>query len=273
VAIWTGPRTIALACLVLAGACTSLLLACGERVTAATTVANWSPPGTKPLSDAAAADLVSPAREMRPVNARANRYVPSSEQLAAFRRARTSHGQTMVEFNPLFRYVTGRPKGLHHPTTDELIQWISHKWGIPTNVIRAQMVVESHWRQGFKGDPERVPSGWYGRYPRQSRIRGTGDVYESLGIAQVKWRPDGSVGAGTEPLRWRSTAFNLDYYGATLRFFYDGDCDWCGPGYGPGQASNSVAAWYSPDPWNNADARGYLRRVQQAVSARSWKHL
>jgi len=272
VAILTGPRKIALACLVLAGVITSLLLTQGERVTAATTVVSWSPPGTKPLPDAEAAGLVSPAREVRPANKRANRYLPSSRQLDAFRRARTSHGQTMVEFNPLYRYVTGRPKGLRRATTDELIQWVSHKWGIPTNVIRAQMVVESHWRQGFMGDPEHVPADWYGRYPRQSRARGS-DVFESLGIAQVKWRPDGSVGAGTEPLRWRSTAFNLDYYGATLRFFYDGDCRWCGPGYGPGQASNSVAAWYSPDPWNNGDARGYLRRVQQAIGSRAWTRL
>jgi hypothetical protein len=241
-------------------------------VTAATTVASWSPPGTKPLRDAEAAALVSPAREVRPANARANRYRPSSRQLAAFRKSRTSHGQTMVQFNPLFRYVTGRPKGLHRPTTDELIQWVSHKWGIPTNVIRAQMVVESHWRQGYVGDREHVPADWYRRYPPQSRASG-GDVYESLGIAQVKWTPDGSVGAGTEPLRWRSTAFNLDYYAATLRFYFDGDCGWCGPGYGPGQASNSLAAWYSPDPWDNGDARSYLRSVQQAIGSRAWTKL
>jgi hypothetical protein len=261
-----------LVCLALAGVLISLLLAHGDRVTAATTVANWSPPGTRPLHDAEAAALVSPARELRGANARANRYVPTAAQLAAFRGARTNHGQTAVEFNPLLKYVTGRPKGLHRPTTDELIQWASHKWGIPTNLIRAQMVVESHWRQGFLGDPEHVPADWYGRYPGQARTRG-GNVYQSLGIAQVKWRPDGSVGAGTEPLRWRSTAFNLDYYAATLRYYFDGYCHWCGPGYGPGQAANSVAAWYSPDPWNNGEARGYLRKVQQAVGSRAWKKL
>jgi hypothetical protein len=81
------------------------------------------------------------------------------------------------------------------------------------------------------------------------------------------------VGAGTEPLRWRSTAFNLDYYAATVRFYYSGACDWCTPGYSAGQTWNSVGGWYSPTPWANAGARSYIERVQKALSERPWTRL
>jgi hypothetical protein len=169
------------------------------------------------------------------------------------------------------RYVTGRP-GLRHPSTDDLIQWVSHKWGIPTDLIRAQLVVESHWRQSFRGDRSSVPSRWYGRYPAQARIPGGDEVYQSLGIAQEKWTPNGDVGVGSEPLRWKSTAFSLDYYAATVRYYFDGACHWCSHGYGRGQTWNSIGAWYSPDPWANDDARRYVGELQGILERRGWPH-
>jgi hypothetical protein len=233
----------------------------------------WAPPGSAPLPDARAAALVSTtARERVPANARANRYVPTRAELAAFRAARTDHGQTIVQFNPRARYVTGRP-GLRNPTTDQLIQWVSHKWGIPTNWIRGQLFQESQWRQSHLGDEESVPRAVYARYPAFSRVPGTDRVFRSAGIAQVKWVPDGSVGAGTEPLRWKSTAFDLDYYAATLRYYYDGACHWCEPDYRRGQGWNSVGAWYSPDPWANADAQAYVQSVRRTVMERGWTRL
>jgi hypothetical protein len=263
--------TIALSLLALGGATAILLLGDdGEgRVREAHRVVNWSPPGKRPISDARAAALVTAVSESVPGNAAANRYVPTRAQLAAFRSATTAEGQSTVQYNPLARYVTGRPAGLKTPSTDELIQWVSHKWGIPTNLIRAQIAVESHWRQGFRGDRETVPAHWYGRYPQHARIPGGEEVYESLGIAQVKWTPDGRVGAGTEPLRWRSTAFSLDYFAATLRYYYDGLCVWCGPGYQAGDSWNSAGAWFSPSPWANDRTRNYIRELQQALKNRS----
>jgi hypothetical protein len=100
-----------------------------------------------------------------------------------------------------------------------------------------------------------------------------GHTYQSLGIAQIKWLPDGSVGAGTEPLRRLSTAFNLDYYGATLRYYYDGLCHWCAPGYRPADAWNSIGAWFSPEPWANAGARHYIGDVRRALASRAWARL
>ena len=95
-------------------------------------------------------------------------------------------------------------------------------------------------------------------------------MYQSVGIAGEKWLPDGTIGAGTERLRWDSTAFNLDYYAATVRYYYDGHCSWCTRGYQAGQAWRSVGAWFSPNPWGNAGALEYIAKVKAALSQRVW---
>src|SRR6476646_455908 len=92
----------------------------------------------QPLSDRAAASLVTREPESRRYNARpyrvngkafpsVNRYVPTSVELARFRSSRLGDGRTTVQFNPYFRFVDGRD-GLSNPSTDELIQWAAHKW-------------------------------------------------------------------------------------------------------------------------------------------------
>jgi hypothetical protein len=229
----------------------------------------WTPVGTLPKSDAAAAALVMHRPESRPENAAVNAYVPTDAEIKAYRRATNRWGQTNLRVSPLTRYVTGRSR-LQNPSTDDLIQWTAHKWGIPENWIRAQMALESWWRQPALGDPTSVGAAWHPLYPSRARIAGTTNVMQSMGLMQVKWMPDGSVGAGTEPLRWKSAAFNLDYYGAVTRYYYDGHCGWCTSGYRAGQAWNSVGAWFAPHPWANADAQGYVRRVQHYVRARVW---
>lgn len=230
----------------------------------------WSPVGASPLSDAQAAALVTRTPEIRPANASPNRYVPTDGELYQFRTATTRDGRTSVQANPLIRHVTGRPS-LSNPTTAELIQWTAHKWGIPEDWIRAQMAIESWWNQSQRGDRKTVSSTAYWQYPAQARLAGTRNVFQSMGVMQIKWRPDGSTHPGTEPLRWKSTAFNLDYYAATIRYYYDGLCRWCGRGYSAGQASASIGAWYSPYPWNNAGARGYAERMRSYLYKRVWE--
>ncbi|MEA2213035.1 MAG: hypothetical protein QOF83_2983 [Solirubrobacteraceae bacterium] len=227
----------------------------------------WAPPGRRPLSDARAASLVVHHRELRPGNARANAYVPSAAQLRAFHSARDQYGvvdQGVREF----RYVTGR-SGLRHPSTDDLIQWVAHKWGIPEDWIRAQLAQESWWRQNDLGDEATVSARWYRRYPKQAR-RSHNRVFSSMGISQVKWIPDGSEDPGSEPLRWKSTAFALDLYAAKVRFFYNGDCSWCGAGYSRGQAWNSIGGWYEPTPWNNSGQHWYITQVKGYLAGRVW---
>jgi hypothetical protein len=229
----------------------------------------WAPPGTVPLSDAQAAALVTHTPENRPANVRVNDYVPTNAQLRAFHAAHDDTGTLADTDVPTRKYVTGRP-GLNNPSTDDLIQWVAHKWGIPEDWIRAQMIVESGWNQMSLGDRAPVSPAWYRQYPVRARVPGSNDVFQSMGVSQVKWKPDGSNDAGTEPLRWESTAFALDFYAAEVRYFYDGDCSWCGPGYSAGQAWNSIGAWARPTPWNNPEQENYIRRVQNALRRRAW---
>jgi hypothetical protein len=230
----------------------------------------WAPVGTRPLADSEAAALITHQPETRPENVAANNYRPSDSDLGAFFASTDPSGVTPVRYNPLARYVTGRP-GLSDPSTDDLIQWAAHKWGIPEDLMRAQMVTESSWRQSTLGDRASVPPAWYDQYPPQAQIPGTSDVYQSMGIAQVKWRPDNSLHTGTEPLRWKSVAFNLDFYAATVRYYYDGLCSWCTLGYGAGQDWNSVGAWFNPQPWLNSGQLSYVQRVMDNLANRTWE--
>jgi hypothetical protein len=245
------------------------VLASPARAVVAGPQVQWAPVGSRPLGDTQAAALVTHRPENRPANVAANSYVPSDAQLAAFASARDNYGETPAQYNPLYRYVDGRP-GLAHPSTDDLIQWTARKWGIPEDWLRAEMAVESWWNQSQLGDLRTVSSSDYLLYPASARVPGTSEVYVSMGVMQVSWRPDGTNDPGTDPLRWASTAFNLDYFAATVRYYYDGLCTWCGAGYGPGQTWASIGGWYNPSPWNNAGAQTYITKVKSYVTSKPW---
>jgi len=223
-----------------------------------------------PLSDQAAAADVTPAAENRPANAAANDYMPTSAQLQAFYGATNSFGQTVVTANPYYAYVTGHFSG----TTDEIIQWAAWKWGIPADWLRAQYSVESYWRQSQMGDVASVSPAVYAEYPPQARIPGGDQVNETMGISAIKWIPDGSVGAGTDPLRWESTAFACDYEAATIRYYYD-DPDglrtaWGDSSYFAGNAWDALGGWFEPYPWLNSGQLDYIAKVQAALADRTW---
>jgi len=220
------------------------------------------------LSDARAASRVRPVGEVRLDNADENAYRPSAGELEAFRTGQVDrYGRTQLEYNPLTARVTGGFSG----TTDEILQWVAHKWGIPEDVVRAVAVNESYWHHLWRpgnglGDRHTVFD--QSPYPDFSRIAGTGDVYQSLGIMQIKWTPEG-LHQGTEPLRWKSTAFNVDYWGAVVRYYYDGLCYWCGPDYSAGQEWASIGAWYSPSPWATSST-AYVQSAKTHTTQRPW---
>ena len=245
---------------------------------------NRRPSTFVPLSDAKAASLVTREPETRRYNSRAytlggtkypapNDYVPTRAQIRRFRNAKNSAGEPIVQFNPYFRYVDGRD-GIRNPSTDDLIQWGAHKWGIPENWLRAEYVHETYWDQYLLGDKTAVSAAWYNRYPVQSRVSHSREVYQSLGITQVKWTPDGSLNAGTEPLRWESAAFNIDEQAAMLRFYFDNPqgsrSAWGDASYKPCQRWNSIGGWFRPYPWNNPDQASYVHAVQQILAHHTW---
>jgi hypothetical protein len=226
--------------------------------------------GFRPLTDAGAAALVRRTGESRPDNALANAYVPTPGELQGFYDSKNDRGETAVRRNPYLADVTGHFSG----TTDEIIQWAAHKWGIPEDWLRAQYARESHWRQAAMGDLRTETPNARAQYPAFSCPSGK-QCYESLGISQVKWRPDGSDGAGTEPLRWKSTSFNVDYQAATVRFYYD-DPDglrssWGDSSYRPGNRWLAIGGWFEPYPWNNPGQQRYIRDIKQMLVERTWE--
>jgi hypothetical protein len=216
------------------------------------------PASVTSLEDAAAAAKVVPRPESQPANSTANHYMPTPTELTAFHSAADKS-------NSLMKRVTGGFTG----TTDEILQWAAYKWGISPDILRAVAVVESNWNQAAMGD--RRDGVDASKYPAQSRID-SDSVYESLGIMQIKWRPDGSVNPGSEPLRWKSTAFNADIWGASVHYYYDGLCTWCGSGYSAGQLWESIGAHFQPTPWRNSGQMNYISRVQSVMAAAPWPH-
>ena len=238
----------------------------------------------RPLSDAVAAALVTQEPETRPDNDKGytfgghhypapNYYVPTRAQISQFVHSRLSTGQTNTQFNPYYDYVDGLD-GMHHPSTDDLIQWAAHKWGIPENWLRAEYVHESYWNQFMLGDSTPVSAAAYSRYPAFSRVSGGQNAYQSLGITQVRWVPGNSLHPGTEPLRWLSTAFNVDYQAATIRFYYDNPQNsrsaWGDASYEPCQKWSSIGGWFRPYPWGNPGQATYVSAVQQILAGQVW---
>ncbi len=264
-----GAAALAISITVSAGAAST---GAARQRCARATLSSWRPSSGRftPLSNVAAASCVRRVREIHPENVRFNHYVPSRAELQRWLQTPDHWGRLPAQADPYYRYVNGGFRG----TTDEIIQWAAAKWGIPVNWLRAQFAQESVWYQQGVGDDEYVGPAWYELYPPQARIPGTYKVYETMGISQIKWTPDGTAGAGTEPLRWKSTAFAADYEAATVRFFFDdpgqAHSTSADPTYHPGQAWNSVAAWYDPYPWGNATQLWYVGIIQSQLRKHSW---
>ena len=200
--------------------------------------------GSPPLTDVdAAARVARRGWEPRPENLTVNHRVPSAEDLAAFHEKQA--GLDAWNLNPNAQHVTGNFTG----TTDEIIQWAAHKWGIDEDIIRAVAVMESEWRQ----------SGVHADGP-----------YLSYGILQVL-----NQYAGTFPLSRDSTAFNADFYGAHIRFVFDGRNRWFndvarGRTYAAGDIWGSVGSWFA-GAWWTREASAYISDVKDHLANRPWE--
>ena len=188
------------------------------------------------ISDLAAAErVVHSGWEPRPQNSAENRRTPSERTLRRFRRA-----------SSLARAYKRRVTGGYRGTTDEIIQWAAYKWGFSPNLLRAVAAIESRWKMGAVGDDGR-----------------------SFGIMQVKSGPHCCF-----PTTRRSTAFNLDYYGAYLRSLYDGRVRWLntverGERYRAGDLWGSVGVWYA-GRWRYGSG-DYIRTVKDTIRQRVWR--
>jgi hypothetical protein len=221
------------------------------------------PPGTALPSHQACAGRVSRSSwEPRPDNEAANHRVPTAEQIARLAPWNPTIGVD-PRANNLLRHIKGDFTG----TTDEIIQWAACAWGIDEDVVRAVAVVESYWHQGHTGDytSERAycPSGtWDGQ-----------GCYQSYGLLQVKYSPFPSAW----PMSRDDTAFSVEYSLGVVRTCYEGWTTYLNdrppdPGYPPYHAGDlwgCLGRWYSGS-WYDAEARGYMKKVQAAYKERAW---
>jgi len=197
--------------------------------------------GWGPRTSKQAAKLVNRhGWEPRPENRASNRRWPAKKDVKAWRKRSEM---------PYARFVDGRFRG----TTDEIIQWAAHKWGINTNLMRAVATVESWWEMSTLGD--------------------NGD---SFGLFQVR-RPYHCWGKCR--IMSKFTAFNADYYGGIIRSYFDGRQTWLrretdnGKPYRAGDLQGSLGAWYSGRWWGppSRPIQPYLQRIRERKAEETWR--
>lgn len=141
--------------------------------------------------------------------------------------------------------------GNHVGSTDELLRWAACKWGVPADVLRGVAVQESWWDATTRGD-----------------------AGASYGLMQIKVGAPGHPGVTVAEVS--ATAWNVDYYGATLRACLDGHMvlwrdrpDLTSRPYRRGDLWGCVEAWYTgvgPTTWS----AWYSDRVRTYVAQRRW---
>lgn len=227
----------------------ALLLACEPDTASApgSTTARFETLGVGAAlpSGAACASRVRPAPEIRPANATYN----------------NTRGTSPHDLMP-------RVDGDFTGTTDELIQWAACKWGIDEDVARAQVTIESWWRQITGGDLSHDPNICHPDVRTAS-----GPCPESIGLMQVRFQYHGEAFEDANAIR--SAAYNLDYAFAKWRECYEGDLDWLntverGHDYVAGDMWGCTGVWFS-GRWYTAPAVQYIGRVQQHLEDRTWE--
>jgi hypothetical protein len=101
--------------------------------------------------------------------------------------------------------------------------------------------------------------------------------YSSYGLMQVL-----NKYAGTFPLSRDSTAFNLDFFGASMRYVFDGKNKWLGSTapadkpYVAGDIWGTIGSWFA-GAWYNGDenvkgsgANWYIKYVKDQLAQRVW---
>lgn len=222
------------------------------------------PPGSKlPSETFCAAHIQRSSWEPRPQNKAANARVPTSAQIAAFAPWNATIGVD-PKADQLRKQITGHFTG----TTDEILQWVACKWGVPVDIVRAQAVIESNWRQGQRGDwttsQQNCPPGaWTGS-----------GCYESYGILQIKYQFFRSAW----PMSRDDTAFNAEYVYGIVRTCYEGWTTYLNdsshlPGYSPYRAGDlwgCLGRWYSGG-WYDSGAVSYIDKVKAVYDKQPWR--
>jgi hypothetical protein len=200
--------------------------------------------------------------EPRPDNDAANHRVPTAQQIARLVLRGPDKGQDAKADN-LGSQITGNFTG----TTDEILQWVSCKWGIDVNIVRAQAEVESGWHQSEQGDQTNdaslcPPGTWNGT-----------SCYQSYSILQIKYTDNKTVW----PMSRDDTAFSAEYTYRSIRGCYEGWVTYLYDvtpvvgyaRYHAGDIWGCIGWWYSGS-WYDHGALTYIKKVKMYLANKQW---
>jgi hypothetical protein len=207
------------------------------------------PVGATLPTDASCASRVRKVAEVRPGN-------------AAFNATKGSQGGG----TGIYARVTGNFTG----TTDELIQWASCKWGFDEDIIRAQVAVESWWKQSAAGDFTTDSSRCVPGHPIGADGH-AGMCPESIGLLQLRY----PYWTAAFPGATNSSAYNLDYALAARRSCFEGLDTWLntverGRTYAAGDLWGCMGVWFS-GRWYIQSGINYTSTVQSYFNQRIWE--
>ena len=223
-----------------------------------------SPPAGIPRPDATCAVAVDPQAEVRPQNTTANNTVPPSSSSVDW-------GTALNDWTKFVNDDRAKVTGDYTGTTGDILQWVSCKWGIDVNLVRADAWIESNWIQSTEGDtcsPSVADEG-------------------SFGILQVKNKDcSGGWVHGGWPYTQNDTALDADYWGARMRACFDGAFynggSWLynGQTIAQGIATHGedyalwgcIGSWFSGQ-WYDSGAESYIAKVQSAYASQPWLSL
>jgi autotransporter family porin len=204
--------------------------------------------------DATCASRVRESGEVRPAN-------------AAYNQMRGHPTSATADPNyPRYGRVTGDFTG----TTDEILQWVSCKWGIDEDVVRAQAAKETYWFQKNVGDFTTDTVNCVPGHPLGADGE-AGQCPESIGIMQVRY----PFFKTTITDAISSTAYNLDLAYAVWRTCFEGEERWLndvdrGRTYAAGDMWGCVGRWFA-GRWYTQPALDYMSAVQDYVDQRIWQ--
>jgi hypothetical protein len=178
-------------------------------------------------------------------------------------------GFLKIDSAPQARALYQRVNGDFTGTTEEILRWVSCKWGINENIVFAQTALESWWEQNDLGD-------WTtnGRLCPPGHELGSdgtpGQCPQSFGVMQDGY-PHGKA---SWPGISTSTAMNLDTAYAVWRTCYEGYEPWLntlprGSEYHAGDVWGCVGRWFA-DRWHTAIANTYISWVQKYQAEKIW---
>ena len=221
-------------------------------------------PGAALPSEAyCAAHMQRASWEPRPQNTAANQRIPSGAQLAAL-----SVWGAAMGLDPRADQLRQQMTGGFTGTTDEILQWVACKWGVPVDVVRAEAVVESSWLQSTQGDQTSdqsvcPPGTWSG-----------GSCDQSYGILQIMYQ----YNASAWPMSRDDTAFSAEYVYGMIRACYEGWTTYLRamtplpgyPAYRAGDLWGCLGRWYSGG-WYDQGAIDYIAKVKAVYDQKPWR--